>query len=113
MNRRRWVYLSLILAIALAASNLWWLYQALDQASIEKYHEQMLHERLHAMEAAQRSMVSLAADLSREEVIARVEEAAAGDSGETFEKDGWVVVRWVHLKFDASGRLFSVGPSFR
>lgn len=112
MSKRAWFLLSLMLTGTLLVSNFWWFYQSLDQASVEKYHEQMLYERLHAMESAQRAMVSLAADLSREEVITRVE-GVAGGSAKTFEKDGWVVMEWVHLQFDGSGRLVGVGPDYR
>ncbi len=50
-NRACW-FLSTFLGVALLISNGWWLYGALDRASIEKYHDQMLWDRLEALKDA-------------------------------------------------------------
>jgi hypothetical protein len=99
------------LLLALVASNLWWFYRFADIAVTEKYHDQMLYERLHALRAAHLVLPSLAAELPRDEVIRRVE-AALDDPRNTFETEGWVIVDWVHLRFDDSGRLVEIGPDF-
>ena len=99
------------LLVALLGTNLWWFYQAFDAGVTEKYHGLMLYERLEALRAAHQVMPSLAAELPRDEVIRRVE-SALEDPLDTFEKEGWVIVDWVHLRFDETGQLAEVGPDF-
>ena len=112
MKRILYIVLLLLLAGLLVASNSWWFYQTLDRASIEKYHGQMLYERLHALTALQKVVPGLASSLPREEVVRRVEAALEADPQDTFEKDGWVVIDWVHLRFNQSDQLVELGPDY-
>lgn len=98
------------LLLLLVGSNLYWIYAGLDQAVTEKYNEQMLYERLEALAASQKVILNIGADHSREELVSRVSLALSPQS-DAFEKDGWVVIGWVQLRFDETGRLVEVGPN--
>ncbi len=92
------------------ASNAWWFYAALDQASIQKYHEQMLWERLAALKDALAALPSVAEESSSEELVAKVAVAVA--DLEPYEKDGVTVVGHLTLRFGENGRLLEAGTLF-
>ncbi len=109
MSRRAAIITICLLLALLLGSNLWWFYQFIDIGVTEKYHLILLDDRLRAMQAAHKVIPSLAADLQQEEVIRRVESALEDPLG-TFEKEGWVVVGAISLRFDEAGHLSEVGP---
>ena len=99
-----WVLLG-CLVIALLASNGWWLYAALDRASIEKYHEQMLYERAEGLDDALAALPAVAAMGAGgpEEVVARIAEAVEDPA--PYEKDGFTTVGVLTLRFGDDGDL--------
>jgi hypothetical protein len=98
------------LGVLLAASNLWWFYQALDQASIGKYQQFELDYRSRALDAALRAIPSLTAELGREQVISRV--TAAIHEPSPFDKDGVTVIAPLTFRFDTTGRVVQVGTIY-
>ncbi len=104
-----WVVAS-VLAALLVASNLFWLYRALDQASIEKYHDQMLYERLEALSAALAVIPTLASDLEKPIVVEKV--AAVLNEQEPYEKEGVTVIDWLTFEFDSTDHLSRVSTIF-
>ncbi len=108
-SRTGWLFSGFLL-VALVVSNGWWFYGALDQASIEKYHDQMLWERLEALKSALAALPVVAEPVEPEELVARVAEAV-GDS-EPYEKEGVTVVGHLTLRFGEDGRLQEAGVTF-
>lgn len=110
MTKRACYLLSGFLALALLASNVWWAYAALHQASIQKYHEQMLWERLTALKDALAAIPAVAEESSSEELVAKV--AAVVANSEPYEKEGVTVVGHLTLRFGKDGRLLEAGTLF-
>ena len=92
-----------VLTVLLVGSNAWWVYRALDQASIDKYQELELDYRLKSARAALQALPPLSADLRRDQVVARV--AATLKDEQPFDKDGWTVIAPLTFRFDAAGKL--------
>ena len=56
-----------VLTVLLVGSNGWWLYKALDQASVDKYQELELDYRLKSARAALQALPPLSAVFLRSE----------------------------------------------
>ena len=106
-----WLLLSFFV-VAFLASNGWWLYAALDRASIEKYHEQMLWERAEALEDALAALVVVATTETGDpdEMVTRIAEAV-GDPA-PYEKEGVTVVGTLTLRFAEDGDLVEADTIF-
>jgi len=109
MNRHH-VGVIVILILLLVGSNGWWMYRALDQASINKYTEMSLDYRLASLQAALRAIPPLSAELPRGEIITRV--AIALNEPQPFEKDSVMVIAPLTFRFDARGKLHEVGTIY-
>ena len=91
----------IVLAIALVASNAWWTIQLVDVGITQTYtgvtldyYDEALNQTLVLLPVVARQGVT------RDEIL-----AAAGDTVDAFEKDGFTWIGRVGLKFDDQGRL--------
>ena len=95
------------LSVALAATNLWWFYHAVDSGSAAADREsqyQLEHEAL--AQALAILPVAARADSTPAEVIAAAVKAASHK--DSFQKDGFTWVGRLGLRFGNLGRLSDV-----
>jgi cell wall-associated NlpC family hydrolase len=99
------------LAIALVASNGWWLYTAVDAGVTASYREVSFRDHREALSQTL-AVLPVAADLkaTRADVLAAAAKVAASKT--SFEKDGYVWVGRLGFGFDASGRVNKVAPAW-
>ena len=102
---RFWPILSLLLFLALLGSNIYWVYETLDFASIRKYQDQLLYECTESSASLRSVIPELAAGKSKSELVELVEDILQETS---FEKDGVIVIGWVVLEFDENDQLEKV-----
>lgn len=93
-----------LLVIALVASNAWWAYRLLDAGVSHTYQGASLEESQQALSQALAVIKVLGAGKdSREQVVQAAQ--AAWPSTEPFEKDGYLWVGRLGLRFDQAGHL--------
>lgn len=96
-----------LLAVALAASNAWWAYQFLDAGVSYTYQGASLEESQQALSQTLGIIeVTRSGDASRDQVVAAANKAWS--SGEPFEKDGYLWVGRLGLRFSDNGQLVEV-----
>ena len=92
------------LAAALVASNAWWAYRLLDAGVTQTYQSASLEESQQALSQSLAVIKAMAAsNYSQQAIIGAAEAAWPGD--EPFEKDGYLWVGRLGLRFNAEGRL--------
>ena len=102
---RLWPGVSLMLFLFLVVSNIWWLYHALDQATILKYRGAELYDCTKSLTSYRAVIPGLAAGKSKSEII----ELIQNELQETaFEKEGDTVIGRVVLEFDENDLLVKV-----
>lgn len=100
-----------LLLLALVLSNAWWAVQMVDASITHTYAED---SRVHAERALSQSLAILplvARGADRESVLATAS-SAHGTAAEAFEKEGYVWVGELGLRFDAQGRLVAVAKGW-
>ncbi len=100
-----------VLLLALVGSNLWWVYRVLDMGVTATYSEASLKDyRTALMQTFALLPVVARRDVTRETIVsaARLESKDL----EPFEKDGYVWVNRIGLKFDRENRLIEVIPGW-
>nr|CAS02450.1 putative integron gene cassette protein [uncultured bacterium]CAS02483.1 putative integron gene cassette protein [uncultured bacterium] len=100
-----------LLVVALVATNTWWAFRLLDAGVSYTHQSQSLEENQQALSQA----LAIAEALGTSEVTrARLIEAAQEAWGPTepFEKDGYLWVGRLGLRFDESERLVEVVRGF-
>ena len=109
MTKTRWS-IGVLIAL-LIATNLWWAYNALDSGITYTYlkislenNEEALAQTLAVIEAVSQ------VDATRESIIKAARNA--GSNSEPFEKDGYVWVDSIGLKFDSTGHLINASKSW-
>ena len=100
-----------VLITLLLATNAWWAYHAIDAGVSDSYalvslndNKQALAQSLAVIEAAARP------GATKQSIVRAAQDA--GSSSEPFEKDGFVWVSSIGLKFDPSGRLIGASRSW-
>ena len=93
-----------LLAVTLVASNLWWVYCLLDTGVTQTYMSVALDDNKQAL-AQTLALLPVVArpGVSRSEVLAAAR--SAEPSAAPFEKDGFVWVGQIGLKFNERGQL--------
>lgn len=95
------------LSVTLVISNCWWAYVVYDQMITKMYHDDSFRTSQRALKQCIRLLPIVANDSTRDEVVA----AARDKNGsEPFEKEGFLWVDELGLKFDEKGRLVQVVP---
>lgn len=93
-----------LLAVVLVLSNGWWAYRTLDAGITHTYQSASLEESQQALAQALAVIkANAAANPSKAEVIAAAQ--AAWPAVEPFEKDGYLWVGRLGLRFNDAGRL--------
>ena len=113
MTRARVVALALAtLVFALVATNGFWLYTAIDRTATSYGRDANLEDHQQAL-AQLRAVAPVAArpDATREDVIAAARKS--GLDAEPFEKEGFVWVHRIGMRFDEAGRLVEVRPAWQ
>lgn len=94
------------LVTALVASNGWWAYRMLDEGITITYLDASLKDNQVALSQTLAILPVVArGEASREQVLAAAK--IPGDDSDAFEKDGFVWVGRIGLKFDEHGRFLS------
>lgn len=102
MSRTRIGIISL--AVALLLSNAWWAYHALDHGITLTYMGVSLDDNKEALSQTLAILPLVASEnASRETVLAAAR--LPGDKSEAFEKDGFVWIGKIGLRFDSNGKL--------
>jgi hypothetical protein len=92
------------LAVALVASNGWWAYHALDHGITITYMGVALDDNKIALSQTLAILRVIAqGDISKDSVLAAA--TVDEDSNKPFEKDGFVWVGRIGLKFDERGKF--------
>jgi hypothetical protein len=101
--RRTTIAISL-LAVALVVTNAWWAYRLLDAGVSYTYQGASLEENQQALSQALGIIKVLATNnASREQIVLAAQ--AAWPSTEPFEKDGYLWVGRLGLRFNQAGHL--------
>jgi len=107
---KRSVLVIIALAVLLVASNAWWAYRLLDTGVSATYREVSLENHRAALGQILAIIpIAVRPGATRAEIL----RAAQKDGNpEVFEKDGYVWVGRVGLKFDGAGHLVEVVPAW-
>lgn len=95
------------LVVLLIASNVFWLYGAVDQGVTKSYRDQKIYELNETRKQLMAVLPDVAQELSKEEVVTMV---GKHTELEPYEKGGCTWVGWLGLKFDQQGVLQAVAP---
>jgi hypothetical protein len=98
-----------ILIVGLVASNLWFGHAAFDCGISLSYRNDSLDHTSQALKQA-RAIIPLLANASSQEAIIEAAQSALGSSALPFEKDGYIWVGELGLKFNQAGQLVSLAP---
>ena len=100
-----------LLLLALVGSNGWWAYRLLDAGVSYTYQGVTLEENHQALAQALAVIKAMAAQgASRPHVVAAAQRVCP--SLEPFEKDGYLWVGRLGLRFDAADQLIEAVPGF-
>lgn len=100
-----------LLVVALIASNAWWGYRVLDAGVSLTYLGVSLDDNREALAQTLALLPVVAkAGVSRAEVVAAA--GGADPSAQAFEKDGFLWVGKIGLKFNEQGRLVEVSRAW-
>lgn len=104
LPRRRWGWPIAFGAavLTLVLTNLWWLYQVVDQAVTRSYHAREHEQTCGALRQALAVLPHVAAGRS---AVVRAAQTSAPLETEPFEKEGETIVGALSFRFDAAGRL--------
>ncbi len=93
-----------LLVIALVGSNAWWAYRTLDASVTQSYIGASLDDNKQALTQTLALLpVAARAGVSRSEILAAAR--LPGSEDEPYEKDGFVWVGKIGLKFHEQGQL--------
>lgn len=109
MNRTKVTIVLLVLA--LVGSNAWWATRLVDAGITQTYTGVSLEDHKQALKQTLRLLPLVARPgVTRAEILAAAR--LPGTEDDSFEKDGFVWVGRIGLKFDAQGRLVEAAPAW-
>ena len=108
---KRSTLIILVLAFTLLASNSWWIYQSIDAAVTAGYREASWQDNHDALAQALAILPVAARTTSTRAQVLDAAKKAANDP-DSFEKDGFVWIGKLGLKFDNNDRLIEVSPAW-
>jgi hypothetical protein len=100
-----------ILIALLVGTNAWWAYNAVDAGITYSYSQVTLENNKEALAQSLAVIEAAAQPDATKQSIVRAARTAGGDS-EPFEKDGYVWVGSIGLKFDSAGHLIGASRSW-
>lgn len=93
-----------VLAVALLVSNVWWAFRLIDAGITHTYTGVTLDDQKEALTQALTLLPVVARPgVTRDEVVAAAR--LPGDTVDAFEKEGFVWIGKIGLRFDARGQL--------
>lgn len=93
-----------LLAFALLVSNAWWAYETVDASISHSYLKDSLEETQQALSQSLAIIkVSGTSHVTRHQIVEAAQKAWT--AGEPFEKDGYLRVGRIGLRFDNQGHL--------
>jgi hypothetical protein len=109
MNRSKIIIL--VLLILLIATNVWWAFQAFDHGITITYTIGSLDDHKQALDQALMIIPEITSGRgSREEIINSMESRFGLSDG--LNKDGYIWIGKLGLRFDDSGKLLEVQPAW-
>jgi hypothetical protein len=100
-----------VLVLAFLASNLWWAYHAFDAGVTHAYLTDSLNDNRGALSQTLALLPVVARPgVSKSEVIAAARQTDL--RAEPFEKDGFIWIGWIGLKFDDAGRVIEASRAW-
>ena len=100
-----------LLALALVVSNAYWLYRVVDAGITLSYRDDSLQDHREALAQALAILPVVASlEAAPQDVIAVATEASRATR--SFEKEGYLWVGQLGLRFDSNGRLEAVAPAW-
>jgi Co/Zn/Cd efflux system component len=109
---KRSTILMSVAIIILLMSNVWFAYASLDCGVSLSYRDVSLHDNATALRQALAILPTVAAaPTDRDAVIAAALRSA--DHPDTFEKDGYLYIGRLGLKFSADGKLIDATTSWK
>jgi hypothetical protein len=108
---KRFIWIIIVLSIALILSNAFWLYNSIDASVTAMYQEQTFQDNHEALAQTLAIIPILTRPDSTKE---RVLEAAKNSiqDNKYFIKDGFIWIGKIGLKFDKNDRLVEVVPAW-
>jgi hypothetical protein len=101
----------IVLVLALVASNAWWAFHLIDAGVTQTYMGVSLEDNKEALSQALAILPAVAQKgATREKIISAA--LMKGDKTDVFEKDGFVWVRKIGLKFNQDGQLVEVSRAW-
>lgn len=101
----------IVLVLALIASNAWWAFHLLDSGVTQTYMGVSLEDNKEALRQTLAILPVVAQKgATREKIISAA--LMKGDKTDVFEKDGFVWVRKIGLKFNKDGQLVEVSRAW-
>ena len=100
-----------LLSFALIGSNIWWAYGALDAGITYTYQQDSLQKSQEALTQAVAVIKASGQGATKEAVLAAAISSAEGAT-EPFEKEGYIWVGSIGLRFSEGGHLQEVAPSW-
>lgn len=101
-----------VLSIALIGTNTWWAFKMLDAGISYTYQGVSLEDNQQALHQALAIIkVSAAAGASREQIVSAARGTRSND--EIFEKDGYLWVGRLGLRFNEAGQLLEAIPGYQ
>ncbi len=97
----------IVLIVLLVGSNAWWAYRTLDNGITHTYLNDSMEHASRGLNQAMAILPLVAKGANREEIISAASKASNLDSP-PFEKDGYVFVGELGLKFDGAGKFVGV-----
>jgi hypothetical protein len=97
----------IVLIVLLVGSNAWWAYRTLDNGITHTYLNDSMEHTSRGLNQAMAILPLVAKGAHREEIISAALQASKLDLP-PFEKDGYVFVGELGLKFDNTGRFVGV-----
>ena len=105
------VIIIILLSVLLVGSNAWWFYRMLDAGVSYTYQGVSLEENQQALAQSLEIIKALAStDVSREKIVAAAQNARS--TTEPFEKEGYLWVGRLGLRFNENSQLVEVVKGF-
>ena len=100
-----------MLSLALIGSNIWWAYGALDAGITYTYQQDSLQKSQEALKQALAVIKASGQGATKDAVLAAAI-SNAEDAIEPFEKEGYIWVGSIGLRFSEGGQLQEAVPSW-
>jgi hypothetical protein len=96
-----------VLIVLLVGTNAWWAYRTLDNGVTQTYLNDSMEHASRGFNQAVAILPLVARGANRDEIVSAARQASKLDSP-PFEKDGYVFVGELGLKFDSAGKFLEV-----